>query len=169
MLAWIAIKGSLGVRDSQKLPWDFQKSVPGSLGLPSFSRYLVIYNKHLEWIYVLFSLKMVVLLYKWEFKNIEVEFLKVSEKIWSPGLELGSPGTSWFWQCKHCQLTKKIVKIFLKQLILVRRSKLILCFFCFFFYLGFTALSRIFHLYWADHSSKVGENRKTRGKPPDHP
>ena len=30
------IKGSLGVRDSQKLPWDFHKSVPGSLGLPSF-------------------------------------------------------------------------------------------------------------------------------------
>ena len=30
------IKGSLGVRDSQKLPWDFQKSAPGSLGLPSF-------------------------------------------------------------------------------------------------------------------------------------
>ena len=24
------IKGSLGVRDSQKLPWDFQKSMPGS-------------------------------------------------------------------------------------------------------------------------------------------
>ena len=30
------IKGSLGVRDSQKLPWDFQKSMPGSLGLPTF-------------------------------------------------------------------------------------------------------------------------------------
>ena len=30
------IKGSLGVRNSQKLPWDFQKSVPGSLGLPTF-------------------------------------------------------------------------------------------------------------------------------------
>ena len=28
-----------------------------------------------------------------------------------------------------------------------------------FFYLGFTALSRIFHLYRADRSSKVGENR----------
>ena len=28
---------------------------------------------------------MVVLLHKWEFKNTEVEFLKVSEKIWSPG------------------------------------------------------------------------------------
>ena len=29
---------------------------------------------------------MAVLLHKWEFKNIEVEFLKMSEKIWSPGL-----------------------------------------------------------------------------------
>ena len=29
---------------------------------------------------------MAVLLHKWVFKNIEVEFLKVSEKIWSPGL-----------------------------------------------------------------------------------
>ena len=34
----------------------------------------------------------------------------------------------------------------------------------FFLYLDFTALSRIFHLYRADHSSKVGENRRTRGK-----
>ena len=30
------IKGSLGVIDSQKLPWDFQKSMPGSLGLLTF-------------------------------------------------------------------------------------------------------------------------------------
>ena len=29
---------------------------------------------------------MVVLLHKWEFENIEVEFLKMSEKIWLPGL-----------------------------------------------------------------------------------
>ena len=44
---------------------------------------------------------MEVLLHKWEFKNIEVEFLKVSEKIWSQDFQilvLGSPGTSWFWQ-----------------------------------------------------------------------
>ena len=34
----------------------------------------------------------------------------------------------------------------------------------FFFYLGFTALSRIFHLYRAYRSSKVGENRRTRRK-----
>ena len=33
-----------------------------------------------------------------------------------------------------------------------------------FFDLGFTALSRIFHLYRADRSSKVGENRRTRRK-----
>ena len=50
-------------------------------------------------LYVLFSLTMAVLLHKQEFKNIKVEFLKVSEKIWSPGLpDIGSPGTSWFWQ-----------------------------------------------------------------------
>ena len=31
------IKGSLGVRDSQqKLPWDFQNFMPGSLRLPTF-------------------------------------------------------------------------------------------------------------------------------------
>ena len=44
---------------------------------------------------------MVVLLHKCEFKYIEVEFLKGSEKIWSPGLpDIGArkPGTSWFWQ-----------------------------------------------------------------------
>ena len=29
---------------------------------------------------------------------------------------------------------------------------------------GFTAISRIFHLYWADRSSKVGENWRTWGK-----
>ena len=37
-------------------------------------------------------------------------------------------------------------------------------FFFFFFDLGFTALSRIFHLYRADRSSKMGENRSTRRK-----
>ena len=74
------IKRSLGLPE---LPWDFQKSMPGSLGLPPYKD---IYNKNIEWIYVLFSLRMVVLVHKWEFKNIEAEFLKVSEKIWSPGL-----------------------------------------------------------------------------------
>ena len=50
---------------------------------------------------MLFSLRMAVLLHKWEFKNTEVEFLKVSEKKDHQDfqiLELGSPGTSWFWQ-----------------------------------------------------------------------
>ena len=50
---------------------------------------------------MLFSLRMAVLLHKWEFKNIEVEFLKVSEKFDHQDfqiLELGSLGTSWFWQ-----------------------------------------------------------------------
>ena len=37
-------------------------------------------------------------------------------------------------------------------------------FFFSFFDLGFTVLSRIFHLYRADRSSKVGENRSTRRK-----
>ena len=45
----------------------------------------------------------------------------------------------------------------------------ILSLFFFFFDLGFMALSRIFHLYWADRSSKVGKNWRTQGeKPPDH-
>ena len=42
-----------------------------------------------------FSLKMVVLLHKWEFKNTEVEFLKVSEKIWPPGLPDIGARKSW--------------------------------------------------------------------------
>ena len=41
---------------------------------------------------------------------------------------------------------------------------MIFFFFFFFFYLGFMSLLRIFHLYRADRSSKVGENRSTRGK-----
>ena len=44
---------------------------------------------------MLFSLRMAVLLHKWEFKNIEVEFLKVSEKIWSPGLPDIGARKSW--------------------------------------------------------------------------
>ena len=50
---------------------------------------------------MLFSLKMAVLLHKWEFKNMEVKCLEVRETIWLPGLqilELGSPWTSWIWQ-----------------------------------------------------------------------
>ena len=36
-----------------------------------------------------------VLLHKWEFKNIEVEFLKVSEKYWSAGLPDIGARKSW--------------------------------------------------------------------------
>ena len=92
----LALKG-LGVRDPQKLPWDFQKSMPGSLGLPTLKIFSLLqtYNKNLEWFYVLFSLRMVGLLHKWEFKNTEVEFLKVSEKIWSPGLPDIGARMSW--------------------------------------------------------------------------
>ena len=46
----------------------------------------------------------------------------------------------------------------------LNKSLLIHVIFFFFFDLGFTALSRIFHLYRADRSSKVGENRSTRRK-----
>ena len=45
-----------------------------------------------------------------------------------------------------------------------KRRNSILIFKIFFFDLGFTALSRICHLYRADRSSKVGENRRTRRK-----
>ena len=39
--------------------------------------------------------------------------------------------------------------------------------FFFFFFLGFTVLSRIVYLNRADRSSKTGENRRTRGKTTD--
>ena len=51
--------------------------------------------------YELFSLRMAVLLHKWEFKNIEVEFLKWVKTFDHEDfqiLEPGSHGTSWFWQ-----------------------------------------------------------------------
>ena len=54
-----------------------------------------MYNKNLEWIYVLFSLTRAVLLHNWEFKSTEVEFLKVNEKIWSPGLPDIGARKSW--------------------------------------------------------------------------
>ena len=53
--------------------------------------------------------------------------------------------------------------VYLTTRLLGRLSPLSVFFF-FFFDLGFTALSRIFHLYRADHSSKVGENWRTRRK-----
>ena len=46
-------------------------------------------------IYVFFSFRMAVLLYKWEFKYIDVEFLKVSENIWSPELPDIGARKSW--------------------------------------------------------------------------
>ena len=75
-----------GSQRLQKIVLGLPKFIARKSGNPNFERYLVIYNKTLEWIYVLFSLTMAVLLYKWEFTNTEVEFLKVSEKIWTPGL-----------------------------------------------------------------------------------
>ena len=39
----------------------------------------------------------------------------------------------------------------------------------FFFDLGFTALSRIFHLYRADRSSRWAKTGEPGEKPPDHP
>ena len=39
--------------------------------------------------------RMAILLHKWEFKNIEVEFLKVSENICSPGLPGIEARKSW--------------------------------------------------------------------------
>ena len=104
------IKGSLGVRDFQKLSWDFQKSMPGSLGLPTFKDILVIYNKNLEWIYVLFSLRMVALLHKWELRILRLYFWKWVKKFDHQDfeiLELGSPGTSWFWQLMQALFTHK--------------------------------------------------------------
>ena len=38
----------------------------------------------------------------------------------------------------------------------------------FFFYLGFLAISRIFHSYRTDRSSKVDKNRRMWENPPDH-
>ena len=68
------------------MPWDFQKSVPGSLGLPSFKDIWPFIKKNLERICMLFSLKMVVLLHKWEVKNMGVKCLEVRETVWLPGL-----------------------------------------------------------------------------------
>ena len=42
-----------------------------------------------------FSLRKATLLHKWELKNIEVEFLKMCEKIWSPGLPDIGARKSW--------------------------------------------------------------------------
>ena len=94
------IKGSLG--DSQKLPWDFQKPVPGNLGLPSFKDIWPFIKKNLGRICMLFSLKMAVLLHEYESLRLgrlnvwkwEKQFDYLDFQI----LELGSPGTSWIRQ-----------------------------------------------------------------------
>ena len=63
--------------------------------------YLVIYNKNFEWIYVLFSLRMAVLLHKWEFIILRLDFWQWVKNFDHQDfqiLKLGSSGTSWFWQ-----------------------------------------------------------------------
>ena len=58
-------------------------------------------------------------------------------------------------------------KVWYSRLVISNSKGLSEFFFFFFFFfldLGFTALSRIFHLYRAGRSSKVGENRRTRRK-----
>ena len=50
---------------------------------------------------MLFSLTMAVSIHKFEFKNTEVEFLKVSEKIWSPGLPDIGARKSWDFLILH--------------------------------------------------------------------
>ena len=63
-----------------------------------------------------------------------------------------------YLQCLH--------KVYLHTLYLHKNYFQCLCtFFGGFFYLGFTALSRIFCLYCANCSSKVAENRRIQGKP----
>ena len=61
--------------------------------------------------------------------------------------------------CMPIFLTKWHMQTVQTQIRLLLQSDLGL----FFFYLGFTALTSIFHLYWADRSSKVGENGRTPG------
>ena len=61
-----------------------------------------------------------------------------------------------YLQCLH--------KVYLHTLYLHKDYFQCLCTFLFFFYLGFTALSRIFCLYCTNCSSKVAENRRIQGK-----
>ena len=51
-----------------------------------------------------------------------------------------------------------------QRLWLAERPESLLSVYRIFFHLGFTSLSRIFHLYRANRSSKVGENWRTRGE-----
>ena len=54
--------------------------------------------------------------------------------------------------------------VFVEALLMNTHNIYIYIFFFVLFDLGFMALSRIFHFYRADRSSKVGKNRRTRGK-----
>ena len=61
---------------------------------------------------MLFSLRMVSLLHKWEFKNIQVEFLKVSEKIWSPGLPGIGARKSWDFLILTVSVSTDLITLF---------------------------------------------------------
>ena len=104
------------------------------------------------------------------------EFASFSEGAWCAGKQTGSPKS-----CLPCQKmanvpsslytcnmswchADRLIWIWKKWDAAVNGELLIFFFFFFFFDLGFTALSRIFHLYRADRSLKVGENRRTRRK-----
>ena len=59
---------------------------------------------------------------------------------------------------KYINVGDKISDVYINK---ISQTGTLCNFFFFFFNLGFTALSRIFHLYRADRPSKVGENRRT--------
>ena len=73
-------------------------------------------------------------------------------------LSCQSPLLKKFWQGQMKRMNRARVVFFCSWHIIF------FFFFFFFFDLCSTALSRIFHLYQADRSSKVGENRRTRRK-----
>ena len=57
---------------------------------------------------MLFSLKMAILLHKWEFKNIEVKCLEMSETVWLPGLpdiRISKSCDFWFRQLVQALLS----------------------------------------------------------------
>ena len=64
---------------------------------------------------------MAVFLHKWEFKNIEVEFLKVNEKNWSPGLP--DIGARKSWDFLILTVSASTVKYFLQSFSLQLRFK----------------------------------------------
>ena len=62
------------------------------------------------------------------------------------------------------EITKSSQLAEMTENVLYVSSPLIFIVYYYFFYLGFTALSRIFHLYRADRSSVVVENPENPGK-----